>query len=569
MASLMNGNGAALLRDVLDADCGTGLESGHGFDEVVPGPRLATRVVGDREGHRRDLLEHRRCVPVRDARDLLALRRLIELHVVGDLAEVQVEDIEAVLLRRRPEPDVTAHPARPRERRVEAVDRDVRGADEVDLLAARLRGLDAQGAPHQATRDDVDAVEQRVRLVREELLEEGRVVDAVHDDEQLVERERAGAHPAREHEVHDVVHALRERGRAWRLRRALGEETVAPLAILEDEVAARVERAERPVEEVVVHVRRPGAAPEAAEPGVERLPAHADGVDLVDEDDALAAPLTREALRAAGEDPDDDRVDADERRRKARARDRDERRVEAGRKRFREHRLPRSGGAQEEKAALALPARTLERLAGLPDRDDATHLLLRLRLAADVRELDSPLGVTRLEGLDLREVDEEERPEEDREVEDHVEREDHEERQNRYEVADSADGIEEAADHDGDDRRLEPEAPEPDAPARDDVLLAQLLALEPEQARPRDEAVEDEVERAAEAHDDEERGEDRPVPGPALRLVEPDDERRCGDERDRRRGAPQSPPLTGELGRELGFLQTPQWLRFGCHRRSV
>src|SRR5262245_38736889 len=143
MARLMNGNGTALLRDVLDADCGTGLESGHCFDEVVPGQRLPTRMVGDGERHRRDLLEHRRRVPVRDARDLLAPRRLVELRVVGDLAEVEVEDVEAVLLRRCPEPDVTAHAARPRERRVEPVDGDVRRADEIDLLAAWLRGLDA------------------------------------------------------------------------------------------------------------------------------------------------------------------------------------------------------------------------------------------------------------------------------------------------------------------------------------------------------------------------------------------------------------------------------------------
>ena len=74
---------------------------------------------------------------------------------------------------------------------------------------------------------------------------------------------------------------------------------------------------------------------------------------------------------------------------------------------------------------------------------------------------------------------------------------------------------------------LQPEAPEPDAPARDDVFLAQLPALEPEEARARDEAVEDEVEDAPEADDHEERGEDRPVPRPALRLVEPDDERRA------------------------------------------
>src|SRR5215211_2701035 len=44
----------------------------------------------------------------------------------------------------------------------------------------------------------------------------------------------------------------------------------------------------------------------------ERLPAHPDGVDLVDEDDALAAPLAGESLRLPGEVADDDRVDPDE-----------------------------------------------------------------------------------------------------------------------------------------------------------------------------------------------------------------------------------------------------------------
>ena len=319
-----------------------------------------------------------------------------------------------------------------------------------------------------------------------------------------------------------------------------------------------------------MHVRRARAAREASDAaGVQRLPAHADGVDLVDEDDALAAPLACEPLGAAGEDADDDRVDPDECRGEARARDRDERRVETGRECLREHRLAGAGRAEEEEASLALAARPLECLARLPDRDDAPHLFLRLGLPADVRELHAPLGVAGLEGLDLREVHDEQRAEEDREVHDHVEGEDQEERQDPDEVAGAADQVEEDADDDRDDRDLQPEAPEPDAPARDDVLLAQLLALEPEEARARDEAVEDEVEDAPEADDDEERGEDRPVPRPALRLVEPDDERRSGEERDDRRGARQPAPLAGELGRELGLLQTPQRLGLGRHVRSV
>ena len=184
-------------------------------------------------------------------------------------------------------------------------------------------------------------------------------------------------------------------GRAGRLRRALGEEALAPLPGLEDEVAGRVERAERAVEEVVVNVRRSRSARGAAEARVERLPAHADRVDLVDEDDALAAPLAREPLRLPGQDAHDDGVDADEGLREARAGDRDERRVEAGGDRLGEHRLAGAGRAEEEQAALALAAGALERLARLPEGDDPAHLLLRLGLAADVGELHAPVRVAR------------------------------------------------------------------------------------------------------------------------------------------------------------------------------
>ena len=66
-----------------------------------------------------------------------------------------------------------------------------------------------------------------------------------------------------------------------------------------------------------------------------------------------------------------------------------------------EHRLAGAGGAEEEHAALALAARLLELLARLPERDDARDLLLGLRLAADVGELDAPVRVARLVALDL------------------------------------------------------------------------------------------------------------------------------------------------------------------------
>jgi hypothetical protein len=56
---------------------------------------------------------------------------------------------------------------------------------------------------------------------------------------------------------------------------------------------------------------------EAALSSAEGLAPASDGVDLVDEHDALAAPLAREPLRPPGEVADDDDVHADERLREA------------------------------------------------------------------------------------------------------------------------------------------------------------------------------------------------------------------------------------------------------------
>ena len=74
---------------------------------------------------------------------LLAAPIGIELGLVRNLAEVEVEDVEPILLRRRPEPDVAAHAPGPRQSRVKYLERDVAGADE-DLLGARLRPRQAQ-----------------------------------------------------------------------------------------------------------------------------------------------------------------------------------------------------------------------------------------------------------------------------------------------------------------------------------------------------------------------------------------------------------------------------------------
>src|SRR6185437_390815 len=162
-------------------------------------------------------------------------------------------------------------------------------------------------------------------------------------------------------DVPDLVHPARIRRAA--LGRAEVEHVLAPGSVLADEIAARVERTELAVEHRLDRVERlEGVATR------ERLPAHADGVDLVDEDDALAAPLARELLRLAREKADDECVDADERLREAGARDGDKRRVEARCDRLREHRLAGARRAEEEQAALAFAACALERLARLPER---------------------------------------------------------------------------------------------------------------------------------------------------------------------------------------------------------
>ena len=327
--------------------------------------------------------------------------------------------------RRRAEPDVATHPARAEQGRVEPVHRHVGRADEVDLVAARARRRQPQRHLAEPARDDVRRVEHGVELARQHPAHERRIVDPVHDHEQLVECERAAAHPgpAREHEVLDAQQPRVEPARRDGARLALVEDPVAPCLRLEDEVAGRVQRAPGSVEHRRLRVHDLGARAHAR---VQRLPAHADGVDLVDEDDARAAPLARQPLGLAREVADEDRVDADERRREAGAGDRDERRVEAGRDRLRQHRLAGARRAEEEQAALALAARALERLAGLPEADDAANLLLRLGLAADVVELDAPLRVARLEAPDLADAHQEHRPHQDREVRDEEEEdEDH------------------------------------------------------------------------------------------------------------------------------------------------
>ncbi len=73
----------------------------------------------------------------------------------------------------------------------------------------------------------------------------------------------------------------------------------------------------------------------------------------------------------------------------------------------------------------------------------------------------------------------------------------------------------------------EPEAPEPRAAASDDVLLAQLLALGAEQARPGDQSVEDEVGRSRGRRPRRRRSRAARPTRPPVLLGEPEEERRA------------------------------------------
>ena len=121
---------------------------------------------------------------------------------------------------------------------------------------------------------------------------------------------------------------------------------------------------------------------------------------------------------------------------------------------------------------------------------------------------------------------------------------------------------------DDQDDELEPEAPEPGAPPADDVGLAQLGALDAEEARPRDQPPEEEIGEAAEDDHDRERREERDPPAPAVLLREPDEQRRGGHHGDDGRDARQAAPGAGEL---LGGLPGGQRRERGRrgHRQSV
>ena len=194
VSRLVDGDRSRLLLDVVDVLGGAGLDGRHRLDDVEPAEPPAALGVGDRERHRAALLDHRRRVPVRDPRELITAPVGVEVRLVIDLVEVEVEDVGAIVLGRSAEPDVASHPARPGQRRIEHLDRDVARADEVNLLGARPRRREPQRHLSDLARDHEHRVEERVEPVGEELPHHRRLVDPVHHDQQLVQR-LAAAHP--------------------------------------------------------------------------------------------------------------------------------------------------------------------------------------------------------------------------------------------------------------------------------------------------------------------------------------------------------------------------------------
>ena len=194
----------------------------------------------------------------------------------------------------------------------------------------------------------------------------------------------------------------------------LGEPALAPGAGLEDH-APVAPRRRRSLSGSPRPARQPPPSADAA---------HPDGVDLVDEDDALAAPFPREPLRLARQVAHDDRVQAEERRAKPDPGMETKGQLNPVAIAFASTVFPVPGAPRKRSPRLALAARLLEVLAGLPEGDKTARLLLRLGLAAHVLELHAPVRVAWLVAAHLGDA-EEHRAEEDEEV-DQEEEEDEE-----------------------------------------------------------------------------------------------------------------------------------------------
>jgi hypothetical protein len=87
------------------------------------------------------------------------------------------------------------------------------------------------------------------------------------------------------------------------------------------------------------------------------------------------------------------------------------------------------------------------------------------------------------------------------------------------------------------DRPAEDRAPEPGSAPVEHVLVAEVLVVGREQARPRDELAEEQVEQAAEGERRDRGDYDRPAEREARVLPEVEERGRRGDDRDERRRA--------------------------------
>ena len=190
-------------------------------------------------------------------------------------------------------------------------------------------------------------------------------------------------------------------------------------------------------------------------------------------------------------------------------------------------------------------------------------------------ELDAPLGVAGLVAPDLRDAHHQHRAHEDQEVED--EEEEHLDQQ-RQVVLEGLEVVPEREERPGpgdvrsrsrlpeldqvDDRDqpAEPDhepfdepAPCPGTAPVDDVLLTELRVVGAEEARPGQDLADEEVDQAAEDHDDEEGHEDRLADAPAIVVVEPVVDGGARQDRDERREAGEPPQFPRK--KRVGFSE--------------
>ena len=354
VAELMTRDRGPVALGVLDRDGKPRFDVAHRLADVLPVELTPPVVEGIEQSQRQHLLDVRRRVLLGDACKLVAPARRVERGIVLLLVEVERGDVLAVLAVGKPEHDLASKTTGPRQRFVHHGG-SVRRADEHDVVGGGLEGRDAQVHLAAIGADHARYEEAVKRQVDEAAAlpdKESRVVDSVHQDKQHVEPELPAAH----HPHHSAHRA----------------------------------------------------------PTLSR-PALAEGIDLIDEDDA-AAPDLRSLAGGADHQVDAEGVDAEEHAgERAAVRDVD-RNIQRRRDRLGEHRLSGAWRADHEHAALPLAARLDEHPAVLDQVEDAAHLFDRSLLTAHVFDAHPEVGVIRVDDrlADAR-VDVE-RPEEQQEV---------------------------------------------------------------------------------------------------------------------------------------------------------